>query len=532
MHFPAQAAWHAECQIVTLDGTVSHVPRLLMRLVLLRLTLAASFFAASSLHAQQAPRPNVIMIAVDDLNDWIGCMKGHPQAHTPHMDRLAERGVLFTNAHCAAPVCLASRTAVLCGRYPDETGVFSNWGKTQGKPPAKELQLPLHFAAAGYETLGTGKIYHAKGPRYFDDYFETEQRWSPFTQEIASYTEDELPSKGTENPRHVITGGPGGRDWVLPLNGLTSERNADRKEGESFDWGPVAVRDDEMGDTRITDWAMQKLDAPRSKPLFLGVGYYRPHIPLFAPQQDFDSLPPVDQIVLPEVKADDLDDVGPLARQFALDPLTAGTHDLVVKHQQWREAVRAYLACVTFVDRQIGRLIARLDASPLAENTWIVLWSDHGWQLGDKQHWGKWTAWRQSTRMPLIIVPPRGAKAVRGKACAEPVSLVDLYPTLIELCDLPAKEGLSGISLAPWLANPDLKTDRAVLTTLDPGNHALTTRDWRYLRYANGDEELYDIANDPREWHNLARDDNHRPRLTEMQRRLHDTLAPLGAGER
>jgi arylsulfatase A-like enzyme len=287
-----------------------------------------------------------------------------------------------------------------------------------------------------------------------------------------------------------------------------------------------------MGDARITDWAMQKLDAPRSKPLFLGVGYYRPHIPLFAPQQDFDSLPPVDQIVLPEVKADDLGDVGALARQFALDPLTAGTHDLVVKHQQWREAVRAYLACVTFVDRQIGRLIEKLDASPLAENTWIVLWSDHGWQLGDKQHWGKWTAWRQSTRMPLIIVPPRGAEAVRGKACAEPVSLVDLYPTLIELCGLPAKEGLSGISLAPWLANPDLKTDRAVLTTLDPGNHALTTRDWRYLRYANGDEELYDIANDPHEWHNLARDENHRPRLTEMQRRLHETLAPLGAARK
>ena len=503
-----------------------------MRLALFRLTLAASFLAASSLPAQHAPRPNVLMIAVDDLNDWIGCMKGHPQAHTPHMDRLAERGVLFANAHCAAPVCLASRTAVLCGRYPDETGVFSNWGKTQGKPPAKELQLPLHFAAAGYETLGTGKIYHAKGPRYFDDYFETEQRWSPFTQEIASYTEDELPSKGTENPRHVIKGGPGGRNWVLPLNGLTSVRNADRKEGESFDWGPVAVRDDEMGDTRITDWAMQKIDAPRTKPLFLGIGYYRPHIPLFSPQQDFDTLPPVDQIVLPEVKADDLDDVGPLARQFALDPLTAGTHDLVVKHQEWREAVRAYLACVTFVDRQIGRLIEKLDASPLAENTWIVLWSDHGWQLGDKQHWGKWTAWRQSTRMPLIIVPPRGAKAVRGKACAEPVSLVDLYPTLIELCGLPAKEGLSGISLAPWLANPDLKTDRAVLTTLDPGNHALTTRDWRYLRYANGDEELYDIANDPHEWHNLAQDENHRPRLTEMQRRLHETLAPLGAGKR
>lgn len=483
---------------------------------------------ACPLHAADT-RPNVLMIAVDDLNDWIGCMKGHPQARTPNMDRLAERGVLFTNAHCAAPVCLASRTAVLCGRYPDQTGVFSNWGKTQGKPPAKELQLPLHFAAAGYETLGTGKIYHAKGPRYFDDYFETEQRWSPFTEESASYTDAEMPSKGSEHPRHLIQGGPGGRDWTLPLNGLPSERNAQGAGGESFDWGPVEVKDEDMGDTRITDWAMQKLDAPRSKPLFLGVGYYRPHIPLFAPKQDFDTLPPVDQIVLPEAPADDLNDVGEVARKFALDPITAGTHDLVAKHQQWREAVRAYLACVAFVDRQIGRLVAKLDASPLAENTWIVLWSDHGWQLGEKQHWGKWTAWRQSTRMPLIMVPPRGVQAMRGKTCAEPVSLVDLYPTLIELCGFPSKEGLSGVSLAPLIANPDLKTDRAVLTTIDPGNYALSTRDWRFIRYHNGNEELYDIANDPHEWRNLATSDAHGGKLAEMRKRLDHTIARLHA---
>ena len=496
-------------------------------ITLRHLAVVACSFALSSLHAQTAAKPNVLMIAVDDLNDWIGCMKGHPQARTPNMDRLASRGVLFTNAHCAAPVCLASRTAVFCGRYPDQTGVFSNWGKTQGKPPAKALQLPLHLASAGYETLGTGKLYHGNGAAFFDHYYDTEQRWSPFTQEIATYTDDELPSKGTESPRHVIKGGPGGRDWVLPLNGLTSERNADRKEGESFDWGPVAVKDEEMGDTRITDWAMQQLTSPRTKPLFLGVGYYRPHIPLFAPQQDFDTLPPVDQIILPEVKAEDLDDVGTCARQLALDPLTAGTHDLVVKHHQWREAVRAYLACVTFVDRQLGRLIEKLDVSPLADNTWIILWGDHGWQLGDKQHWGKWTAWRQATRMPLIIVPPRSQQASRGKICAEPVSLVDLYPTLIELCSLLPKEGLSGVSLAPQIANPDLKTDRAVLTTIDPGNHVITTHDWRYLRYANGNEELYDTAHDPHEWTNLAKDESKHDKLAEMRMRMDETLAKI-----
>jgi len=489
------------------------------------LTLLLTFPAVMPmLHAQEASRPNVLMIVVDDLNDWIGCMKGHPQAQTPNMDRLASRGVLFTNAHCAAPVCLASRTAVFCGRYPDQTGVFSNWGETQGKPPAKALQLPLHFSAAGYETLGTGKLYHGKGAAFFDDYFDTEQRWSPFTQEQARYTDAEQPSKGSDHPRHEIKAGPGGRDWVLPFNGLPSERNADKPEGESFDWGPVDVKDDEMGDTRITIWAMQKLREAHAKPLFLGVGYYRPHIPLFAPKQDFDALPPVDQIQLPEAPADDLDDVGEAGRRFALDPITAGTHELVAKHRQWREAARAYLACVTYVDRMIGRLTESLDASPLADNTWIVLWSDHGWQLGDKQHWGKWTGWRQSTRMPLIIVPPRGQQSARGQVCAEPVSLVDLYPTLIELCGLPPKQGLSGTSLAPLLAKPEAKTNRAVVTAFDPGNHALTTRDWRYIRYQNGEEELYDIAHDPHEWHNLARNEAHDEKLRTLREQLQQAL--------
>ncbi len=481
----------------------------------------------SGLHAQDGTRPNVLMIAVDDLNDWIGCMKGHPQARTPNMDRLASRGVLFTNAHCAAPVCLASRTAVFSGRYPDQTGVYSNWGETQGKPPAKDLQLPLHFSKAGYETLGTGKLYHGKGAAFFDDYFDTEQRWSPFSQEQARYTEAELPTKGSEHPRHELKAGPGGRDWVLPLNGLPSERNADKREGESFDWGPAEVTDDEMGDTLITNWAMKKLSEPHTKPLFLGIGYYRPHIPLFAPKQDFDALPPLDQIILPEVQANDLDDVGAVARKFALDPITAGTHDLVVKNKQWREATRAYLACVTYVDRQIGRLVEKLNASPLADNTWIVLWSDHGWQLGDKQHWGKWTGWRQTTRMPLIIVPPRSQQAVRGKECAEPVSLVDLYPTLIEVCGLPNKDGLSGISLAPLLATPESKTDRAVVTTFDPGNHALTTRDWRYILYQSGEEELYDIIHDPHEWRNLAQDTAHHDKLVEMRQRLQQNMPVL-----
>ncbi len=483
-----------------------------------------AFLLPQLLRAAEVSRPNILFIAIDDLNDWIGCMKGHPQARTPNIDSLAERGILFTNAHCAAPVCLASRTAVLCGRYPDETGVFSNWGKTQGKPPARNLQLPVHFASAGYKTLGTGKIYHSKDAQYFDEFFDTHQRWSPFTQDQVRYTPDELPSKGSVHPRHVVRQGPGSHDWVLPINGLPSERNSSESDGESFDWGPVRVDDREMGDARITDWAIEKLDTQHRTPLFLAVGYYRPHIPLFAPQQDFDALPPINEIELPHTIPDDLDDVGEVAKRFALDPITAGTHKLVIEHKQWREAVRAYLGCVSFIDRQIGRLITKLDSSAMADNTWIVLWSDHGWQLGEKQHWGKWTPWRQSTRVPLIIVPPRSKQSIRGKHCSEPVSLVDLYPTLIDLCALPHKEGLSGTSLVPLINNPESSSNRCVVTTVDPGNHALTTRDWRYLRYQNGDEELYDIASDHHEWHNLASNPNHRAKLEQLRSTLEGIL--------
>ncbi len=474
-------------------------------------------------------RPNVLFVAVDDLNDWIGCMKGHPQAHTPNMDRLAARGVLFTNAHCAAPVCLASRTAVLTGLKPEQSGVYSNWGKTRGGPLVKEQQLPVRLAASGYETLGTGKLYHSTQSQWFDDYFGTEQRWSPFTETQSKYDEEELPTKGSEAPRHVIKAGPGGRDWVLPLNGLPSERNAQGREGESFDWGAAPVADEDMGDVRITDWALQKLAARHQKPFFLGVGYYRPHIPLFAPEVDFKHLPPVQDIQVPQVLGNDLNDLGPVGRETALDPITAGTHDLVVRHGQWKEAVRAYLACITHVDRQVGRLIDRLDASPHADNTWIILWSDHGWHLGEKKHWGKWTAWRQATRVPLIIVPPRQQGGPVGKTCAEPVSLIDLYPTIMKICHAPVRSEVKGISLLPLVNDPDSHTGRAVLTTVDPGNHALSTRGWRYIRYRTGEEELYDTMRDPHEWQNLAGDGASQEKLSEMRQRLSAELGnPAG----
>lgn len=473
-------------------------------------------------------RPTILFIAIDDLNDWLGCYGGHPQVITPNIDRLAGQGVLFSNAHCAAPVCKSSRTAVFSGRHPVQTGVYGNKDPDIRKHHPDTVFLSQVFAQAGYDTAGTGKLLHGSAKAIFEEYFSPGQRWSPFTGDQAAYTEEELPSKGTDNPRKVIKDGPGGKDYVLPLNRMPSDRNPSKLSAESFDWGAFDVPDDAMGDGQITDWAIEQLNREREKPLFLGVGYYRPHIPLWAPRQDFDVYPPAEAIEIPPYLANDLDDLGEAGKRWAIEAVTAGSHETVVKYGEWKEAVRAYLASVTFVDRQIGKLLDALENSSHAENTLIVLWSDHGWQLGEKDHWGKWAGWRQSTRVPLIIARPAGdTDAPRGVLCHEPVTLLDLFPTLLDHSGLEETTPLAGVSLTPLLNNPQLETGRVVLSTFDRGNHAISGRDWRYLRYEEGEEELYDIEADPNEWKNLAADADAARILSEMREALDVRLSAL-----
>jgi arylsulfatase A-like enzyme len=449
-----------------------------------------------------APQPNVLFIAIDDLNDWIGCLGGHPQVKTPNIDRLAKRGVIFSNAHCAAPLCNPSRAAVFCGRQPHESGVYANDESNIRKIRPDLVLIPQHFRAAGYHTFGTGKLLHSSSKELFDDEFFPDQRWSPFDPKQVSYTDAELASKGTRNPRHVTV--LNGKEIVLPLNRMPSDRAPDSAGGESFDWGPLDVDDAEMGDGQIAIWAAERIAATHDKPFFVAVGFYRPHIPLFAPKKYFDLYDGMD-IRLPATQANDLEDLSPKAKERALEADTAGAHATVLEYNQWPAAVKSYLACVSFIDAQVGRLLDALDTSPHAANTIIVLWGDHGWHLGEKQHWGKWTGWERATHVPLIIALPHGRLAFsQGGSCSEPVSLLDLYPTLIELGGLSSLDGLSGQSLVPFLKQPSQSTGRAVLTTFDKGNYSVTGSRWHYIRYADGSEELYDRKNDPNEWTNLA----------------------------
>jgi arylsulfatase A-like enzyme len=455
-----------------------------------------------------AKHPNVLFIAIDDLNDWVGFLQGHPQVKTPNMDRLARRGLAFTSAYCAAPLCCPSRAAVFSGRQPFRTGIYHNGPNIRQYHPEIVL-LPRYFADHGYRTMGTGKLLHHRSPDLFDEYYTPEQRWSPLRNaKEAEYTPDELASKAT-NPRHVVPSGPGGKAIVLPLNRMPSDRNPWDPAGESFDWGPFDVADDDMGDGKITGWAVERLQRTSDRPFLLCVGYYRPHIPLYAPKRYFDLYPEA-ATLLPRVLDSDLDDLGATGRRWALEAVTAGAHKTVIAHGQWRAAVAAYLACVSFVDAQIGRMLDALEASPHRDNTVIALCGDHGWHLGEKQHWGKWTGWERAARVPLVIVPARSNPPGSSTAvlCHRPVSLVDLFPTLVELCGLPSLGDIDGRSLVPLFQDPNRET-RPVVTTFDYQNYSVRTDRWRLIRYQDGSEELYDHAADPDEWRNLAGDRAH-----------------------
>jgi len=462
--------------------------------------------------AADASTPNILYITIDDLNDWIGCLDGHPQVKTPHIDRLAERGLLFTNAHCVVPACSGSRAANWSGLLPIHNGVYGNGQKIERTLPDAQL-LPLDLKAQGYYTMGTGKLLHGKSERMFDEYGPDYDKWMPILPNERTITAEELkrsdPYVKHEIPRLGIT---------MPLNEMPRDRKPGSSTIDSFDWGPIDRPDDEWTDTESADWAVKKLSKKYDQPFMLAVGFYRPHQPLWVPKRFHDMYPP-ESVVLPEVPSDDLDDLSATARELARYALTSGTHSTVVEYGQWRNAVSAYLACITFIDEQVGKVLDALDRSEYSDNTMIVLWSDHGWQLGEKEHWGKFTAWERSTRVPLMIAPPKNAEPKGfkpNKRTHRTVTLLDVYPTVMDVLGLQKRPDLDGHSLVPLLADPRAKWAHPALSTIGRGTHTVRSARWRYIRYFDGTEELYDHRNDPHEWNNLIND----PERANIVRRL------------
>lgn len=450
--------------------------------------------------ATAGKQPNVLFISIDDLNDWVGALGGHPQAKTPNLDRLISQSVFFRNAHCAAPVCGASRHALLSGLRPSTTGWYTNASKSKKsyeEALGETIPLPTHFKHNGYKTLAAGKIFH-KGTSDVKDYDywdETRPKYK-WPKELAAHG-------------HGYQGKSGGHFHPFPPDGgAIYQKYQEGVSGQSLCWGALEKADmppEGMPDEQIADWAVKQLKQKHDKPFFLAVGFVRPHVPYTAPKEFFD-LYELENIVMPDVPEDEMNDIPLLGKAMAYGTLKGGDHRNVldVGPNYWREMVRAYLACVSFADAQAGKVIKALEDSPYAENTIVVFWSDHGQHLGEKRHWRKQCLWEESTRVPLAIRLPKSVSG--GQACNRAVSLIDIYPTMLDLCNLPDVKGLEGTSLLPQLKDPAARRTEPAITTWYYKNHAARSLNFRYIRYRDGSEELYDHRSDPNEHHNLAGD--------------------------
>jgi choline-sulfatase len=454
------------------------------RLVLVALTFLGAVGIARAKH--QDDRPNVLFLAVDDMKDWVNCLGGYEgTVYTPNIDRLAKRGTLFTNAHCPSPKCAPSRAAILTGLRPSTTGLYDNGHWWLPHLP-DVVTIPSRFRRSGYRVVGAGKIFHHTAgnhpPNQWDDFQRLTFQEDPWFRGV------EL-NYPWSHPEPFPEG--------FPFSGV-------KGLGHENDWGALPIADKEYDDAVTTAYAVRFLKkwgsedhSSKPKPFFLACGMFRPHLPWYVPQKYFDMYPLAD-IVLPTTRADDLDDLPAEGLKFA--KARRSDFEKIRSAGKWKQAVRAYLASITCADARVGRVLDALSESPTAQNTIIVLWSDHGWHLGEKQHWHKTTLWEEATRVPLIICAPGYGPAV----CDRPVSLLDLYPTLNELIGFDADDSHDGVSLVPLLRNPRAEWRRPAVIEFKRGNAAVRSQRYRYIRYRDGGEELYDHETDPYEWHNLA----------------------------
>ncbi len=450
------------------------------------LTIVSALFSVSSCAwaKETESKPNILFLAVDDMNDWVGCLGGYQgTVHTPNIDRLAKRGMLFANAHCPSPKCAPSRAAIMTGLRPSTTGLYDNGHWWLPNLP-DVVTIPMHFRGAGYRVVGAGKIFHHTAgnnpPSQWDDFFRLLFRNDPWFRGVK-----------LNYPWSKAGPIPAG----FPFSGV-------KGLGHENDWGSLGIPEAEYDDTLSADYAIRFLVEEQDRSFFLACGLFRPHLPWYVPQKYFE-LYPLEEIVLPKLRDDDLDDIPAEGLEFAR--AQRNDFEAIKNAGKWKHAVRAYLASITYADEQIGRILDALDSSSYANNTVVVLWSDHGWHLGEKDHWHKTTLWEEATRVPLIIRVP----GYQPGTCDRAVSLLDLYPTLNELCGLEAIAALDGVSLVPLLRDSQADWNRPAVIEFKRGNVAVRSDGYRYIRYRNGGEELYDHQADPHEWNNLAARTDH-----------------------
>lgn len=452
---------------------------------LFRAALFVVFMSAGTACAKQ---PNVLFLAVDDMNDWIGSLGATPRAITPNLDKLAARGVNFSNAHTPGVYCAPARAAIFSGQYASTTGCYRSSDYFTDHPEIEGL--PLSFSKAGYTTLGVGKLYHhmpgSIDVRGWDEFYlrkpsQRKEGWS-----LDNWTE--------ETP------------FPDPFPASVFNKGKEIKGGLFLEWaGLPNDKEEEMADTIRVNWAAEQLGKKHDKPFFLACGIYAPHFPNYCPQKYFD-LYERDKIELPPIKVDDLEDLP--ERMKRAKTARSKIHKELEAKGAVKDAIHGYLACMSYADAMMGRVLNALEKSPYADNTIVVLWSDHGYHHGEKYDWGKHTLWERTSNVPFIWAGPGVKKGVVTDVTA---SLIDMYPTFVEMCGLPRPhQKLEGTSLASTLEKPEVAKDRDVyLPYMAPGEYAIINKDWRYISYGDDGEELYDLKSDPNEWNNLAENPNY-----------------------
>ena len=446
-----------------------------------RLILTSVIALTAFLNACSADeRPDIVFIIVDDLNDWVGCLGGHPDAKSPNIDALAAEGMLFSQGYCNSPQCRPSRTSLMTGVYPFKTGTYFN-ARFRKETSVKTPTLQQFFMAGGYRVASGGKVFHGAPGKHGDSLFKKPA--------------DPKPPKGKNN----------------------FSANAAPNDGYALD-----AKDEEMSDYKVAQWAKEQWDTVTDKPLLMTVGFFRPHRPLHVPKPWFEKFPlkSIHRPAEPE-GIDDWSDMPQFARRLARTHAHKSLHnglsdhEYIVANDQWDSTIQAYHASVAFVDRQIGRFLESIKTNPRRRETYVMLVSDHGWHLGEKKHWCKGAIWEQTTHVPFIV---RGPGINAGSKCTQPVSLIDVYPSLVDLAGLDIPDWLDGASIKPQLANPSTPRGPAI-SSYGEGNTSIRTENWRYIRYEDGSEELYDHRIDPNEWTNLASRPEHQEtakKLAEM----------------
>ncbi len=430
--------------------------------------------------SSNTPKPNIVFIAIDDMNDWVGYMEGHPQAITPNMDKLANDGVAFMNAQSVSPGCSPSRNALLYGVEPYKSGLYAFYEhEIHDDLHKKYVSLPRFLKENGYKTYGSGKIHH--GPK------GNELEWT-----------DYLETKGMTK---VFAEGKGYGD--------------DKKSS----FRPTTNPFEEHHDYQVASYGINVINQQHEQPYFAAIGLVKPHLPFDCPEVFYDALP--DKILPPAIYKNDLDDIGKEGNSMR----RAKDDKQFKKDKAWEKVRRAYLTCNSWVDHNVGRIMDAVDKSPDADNTIVILWSDHGYHLGEKKSFRKFTLWEESSRVPFIIYDRRDTKSAKGRKVTQPVTLINVYKTIAEMAELETADYVDGFSLVPQLKKQSKPVPEPAILSWGRGNYSVRTENWRLIQYFDGTQELYDHQTDPNEWHNLATQPEHKSKLDELANLLPKTEA-------